>query len=154
MKTRIFVLLVAIMLSSCGAYYGSASQHEEGNWYLFPGSEETARIRQDMLAIEKLRAAPVDTAVINGVAQGYLGIIANLDECKTYNFVISGPETKAYLLGPTETKEDHLTPGVYTGKVFQGGSQIGDPWIFEVNVQQHYFSPLTKSYHWFLYMGK
>ena len=51
------ILLLAILLlsSGCGAFYGNEKQYEKGNWYLLAGSSEVARIKQDKLAMEKLK---------------------------------------------------------------------------------------------------
>lgn len=151
MKARIFVvlvtMLVANMLSGCAAYFGNEAQYEKGDWYLFAGSDETARIKQDKLAFEKLKNQPVQAAVVNGVVQGYKGIVANLGR-ERYSFRIKGPENKDYLLGPGERVVDYLIPGKYTCETYYGGNQVGGG-TFHVSPQTQTF--MNEKFHWFVY---
>ncbi|MCK4553624.1 hypothetical protein KAU19_01515 [Candidatus Parcubacteria bacterium] len=105
------ILLMMVWVAGCGALYGKKSQYDEGDWYLFAGSSEVARIEQDKLAFNKLKEAPVNGDTI----KGYGGIVTNLDKRYLYNFIISGPEQRGYALGGKyNTVTDYLIPGTYT----------------------------------------
>lgn len=149
MKRIGFIMLLAamVLLSGCAAYFGNEAQYEKGDWYLFAGADETARIKQDKLAFEKLKSQPTDTAVVNGVAQGYKGIVANLGR-ERYDFRVNGPENKNYLLGPGERVVDYLLPGKYEVKTYYGGNQVGGG-TFHVGPQTQTF--MNEKYHWFVY---
>lgn len=155
MKRIIFCFLVVIVASSLtgcvGAHYGSQAQYDKDNdFYFLTDSSEVARIKQDKLAFEKLKSQPVQTASKEGVPQGYEGVLVNFSKNNFYNFIISGPERKGYLLGPGESASDNLIPGTYSCMVFQGNQQMGNPWIFHVTAQKHSFR--GKAYHWYVYM--
>lgn len=142
-----FVMLSG--LSGCSTMYGNEAQYDKGDWYFFGGSEEVARIKQDKLAIKKLESQPVQTASVDGVAQGYKGKVASANR-NLVNIIIRGPETKSFMLGPGKSEEeDYLTPGNYTATTYVGGRQLGYPWPFTVGVQQNKF--LGKDYHWYVY---
>ena len=179
METYLLSLLILTLffISGC-ALYGNEKQYAKGDWYFFAGSEEAARIQQDKLALEKLEAQPVQTAQITKtegkkyinvellskkstpaepgqdkkrtVSAGYKGLVVNLSKYNIYNFIISGPERKGYLLGPNETASDYLIPGTYSCAFYQAGRQIGESWIFHVTAQQHNFK--GQMYHWYVYM--
>ena len=108
------ILLVMICVAGCGALYGKKSQYDDGDWYLFAGSSEVARIEQDKLALAKLKMQPVQTTIIQGTSQGYKGLVANLDRHCNYNFIISGIEKRGYLLEPNNTTTDFLVAGTYS----------------------------------------
>ncbi|MDP3043661.1 MAG: hypothetical protein Q8N21_04650 [bacterium] len=154
MKTKIFagIAVVAVMLlglAGC-ALYGNEAQYAQGDWYFIAGSEEVTRIQQDKLAFKKLESQPAQVAFKEGVPQGYSGLVINLSKYTRYNFIISGPERKGYLLGPNESVDDNLIPGTYACAVYRAGRQIGQPWVFHVTAQKHIF--MGKEYHWYIYM--
>lgn len=153
MKTRIFAtaVMVASLLTGCGAFYGNEKQYDEGDWYLLAPSEEVARIKEDKLALEKLKTAPAQTKIQNGVPQGYEGLVANLSSYARYNFKIIGPETKSYLLGPGERAGDYLIPGEYICIVYQGSYRMGF-WRFKVGPQLNVF--MNEKYHWYVYTDR
>ena len=142
------VLLAMVWLSGC-ALYGNKAQYDKGNWYWLTGSAEVARIEQDKLALEKLKAQPVQTASIKGVQTGYRGKIANFERYDKVNFILKGPETKGWLLLPGQTKEYYLLPGKYTAEAYIGGHKVDGPKPFTVSVQTHNF--LGEELHWFVF---
>lgn len=142
-------ILLGLLLGGCtGAYFGKAEQHKKGDWYFLANSKETARIRQDQLALEKLKSQPVMTRREGGVVEGYKGMIANMSSYNRYNFKIIGPETKSIVLGPGERYEDCLIPGEYIAIVYQGGRKVGEH-EFTVSSQINTF--LNEKVHWFVY---
>jgi len=155
MKMRILavstMMIVLVLLLGCAAHYGNEAQYEKGDWYLLASSREVARIKADKLAFEKLKAAPVQTEVKDSVIQGYKGLIANLSSNNRYNFTLTGPETKSYLLGPGERANDYLVPGNYTCVVSQGNYKIGS-WLFIVGPQQSTF--MNEKHHWYVYADR
>ena len=150
MRKKILVLgmlvLVMVWVAGCGALYGNKSQYDEGNWYLFAGSSEVARIEQDKLALAKLKAQPVQTASINGIQQGYKGIVINLDSRRRINIHINGPEKKRYFLGPGQSEEDFLIQGTYTVIFYRGQTIVGS-WQFIVGTEQ--YSYMGRKVHWY-----
>jgi hypothetical protein len=144
----LFCILVGLLISGCHAFFGNEAQYKDGDWYLFAGSQEVARIRQDKLAIDKLNSRPPQTSEKDGVFQGYLGVVANLSRYVTYNFHLIGPEKKAYMLGPGQQVRDHLIPGMYIARIFLNGREIGQPRSFRVGPQQHYF--MGEWTHWYV----
>lgn len=54
----LFCIFVGLLVCGCAAFYGNEAQYKDGDWYLFTGSQEVARIRQDKLAIDKLNSRP------------------------------------------------------------------------------------------------
>jgi Ni/Co efflux regulator RcnB len=118
---------------------------------------------RDQMALEKLASQPVMTGIMtatgvvantNAVASGktasagYLGYVANLSSYRRYNFVIRGPEKKAFYLGPGERLTDYLLPGRYTGSIYHDGSLYGPPHTFTVGVQEKIFQ--KERCHWYL----
>lgn len=146
MLKKLFLIVLAIIVFSGCAFYGNKAQYDKGDWYGITTSSEVTRIEQGKLALEKLKSQPIKADSI----QGYEGLIANLSRHNLYNFVISGPETKSFLLKSGESVTDKLIPGTYVLTVYRHGHQIGAPWVFHVNAQQHYYQG-TK-YHWYAYM--
>jgi len=148
MKRIIVFAAIVFWLTGCGAYYGNEAQYDKGDWYLLASSREVARIKSEKLAFEKLKAAPTQTEMKNGVPQGYKGLVANLSSYNRYNFKVTGPETKSYLLGPGERAADYLEPGNYVCIVFQGNYRVGS-WAFKVGPQLSTF--MNEKYHWYVY---
>lgn len=154
MKTKIFVVMAAVIIflaSGCGAFYGNEKQYDDGNWYLLASSAEVARIKEDKLALEKLKATPAQTKIKDGVPQGYEGLVANLSSYARYNFKIIGPETKSYLLGPGERAGDYLIRGNYICIVYKGSYRVGF-WRFKVGPQLNVF--MNEKYHWYVYADR
>ena len=148
----IFVLIsviISFFLSGCGALYGNAKQYDNGDWYWIATSDEITQIKQDKLALYKLKNQPckVSQEMSN---LGYKGVLTNFNSWTQYNFIISGPEKKGYLLGPGESATDNLIPGTYICTVYREGVIQGDPWTFHVTPQLHSFR--GKKYHWYVYM--
>ena len=142
------ILLLAILLlsSGCGAFYGNEKQYEKGNWYFLAGSSEVARIKQDKLAMEKLKNQPTQTASKDGITQGYKGVIANLS-WGTVNIHIDGPEKKRFFLDRAQTQEEYLIPGRYAATAYYRG-QVRGSWSFVVGPEQHNFR--GEKVHWYL----
>jgi hypothetical protein len=140
------VVVVAVFLSGC-ALYGDKAQYDRGDWYFVTGSQEVAKIEQDKLALAKLEAQPVQTAIIDGVKQGYKGLVSNL-YTRRVNIHIDGPEEKRYLLAAGQSEEDYLLPGKYIATAYRGNGLVGT-WKFEVDVKQ--VSYMGRKVHWYLY---
>ena len=146
MKRIIVVMLlgVAILsLSGCATMFGNEKQYDRGDWYLFAGSYEVARIKQDKLALKKLES---QQAV--ATEQGYRGKVANLDS-SPINIIISGPEKKSYLLAGNQSLYDYLIPGDYIARRYRNGHEDGKPWPFYVGTQKHSF--MGEEMHWYVY---
>ena len=139
------ISLAMVWLSGC-ALYGKKTQYDEGNWYWLTGSAEIARIEQDKLAFKKLKAQPVQTASVDGVIQGYRGLIANLDKYDNVNVHLNGPEKKRYFLKPNDVEYDNLIPGTYTALFYKGENIVGT-WQFTVGIEQ--FSYMGEKVHWY-----
>ncbi len=164
MKKLVYLLILSLcvgFVSGCAfnndrrdgystAIYGSEQQYESGDFWGVAGSGEIAQIKRDKLALKKLENSDVQSGYKNGAAQGYKGVVVNFDKYDRYNFIITGPERKSYMLGPGETETDYLIPGTYSCSVYEDGDKQGDPWIFHVTAQQHSFK--GKKYHWYVYM--
>lgn len=145
-------IMLGLLLGGCtGAYFGNTEQHKKGDWYFLAGSEETARIRQDQLALEKLKNQPVQTRERNGVIQGYKGVISNLSAYRRVNLIISGPETIGFYLEPGDKKEVYLIPGRYKATAYHGG-RFDSEWSFPVGTQKHFFR--GEMVHWYLVYDK
>lgn len=156
MREKLFAVLAAVLiisfaLSGCGAFYGSQAQYDAGDWYMLANSREAAKIKSDQLAFKKLAAAPTKVGIKDGVPQGYEGLVANLSSYNRYNFKLTGPETKSYMLGPGERARDHLIPGKYFCQVFQGGTRVGSS-AFSVGPQKSLF--MNETYHWYVYADR
>ena len=168
MKTRILaVAAMAFLVTGCtlGPWYGNKAEYEKGEFKGIANQGDMAKYAQDRLtekkaemglakdhlAFDKLKAAPVQTEIRDGVAQGYKGLVANLSSFYRYNFKLIGPETKSFLLGPGERAGDYLVPGDYTCVVFQGSRQVGS-WSFKVGPQQSTF--MNEKYHWYVYTDR
>lgn len=153
-KSILVVIMLAVMLagSGCGPYFKSQAQYDDkGDWYLLASSREVARIKADRLAFEKLKTAPAQTEVKDGAVQGFKGLVANLSSYNRYNFTLTGPETKSYLLGPGERANDYLIPGTYVCIITQGNYRVGS-WAFSVGSQQSVF--MNEKYHWYVYTDR
>lgn len=142
----LILLFITIFLPGC-ALYGDKVQYDKGDWYWVTGSQEVTRIEQDKLALKKLEAQPVQTATINGVKQGYKGLVSNLYS-RRVNIHINGPEEKRYLLAAEQSEEDYLLPGTYIATAYRGGGLVGT-WKFDVGVKQ--VSYMGQKVHWYLY---
>lgn len=162
-----------IMLTGCvGPYYTNKAQYDKGQWYGLANNHDVSQMNRQQLALErdkmalsKLQAQPVMTGTMTptgvvanssavasaqGTAPaGYEGIVANMSSQNRYTFRIRGPESRSFYLGPGERATDHLLPGTYTGTVYQGGSQVGQPHVFTVGVQDKVFQ--NQKCHWFLF---
>lgn len=168
MKKRMMVLgilLAMVWVAGCGALYGKKSQYDDGDWYLFASSSEVARIEQDKLALAKLNALPAQIAIIDNqgnikpivlspnnqkvVPAGYRGKIANFEKYDKVNFIISGAETKGWLVPPGQIKEYYLPSGKYTAEVYIGSRKVDGPKSFTVNAQTHNF--MGEELHWYIY---
>ena len=165
----LLLFMIALFTASCGALIRNEAQYDNGDWDWWATSPEVARIKQDKLALRKLEALPVQTASVgennniihqsqhaaivktnSAVTKGYKGILFNFNKYNQYNFKITGPEIKSYLIGKNESVTDFLIPGTYACTVYKASRQQGEPWIFHVNAQQHYFR--GEEYHWYVYM--
>ena len=154
MKTiKIFMVLavLAFLATGCGPFFRNQAQYDNGVWWGVARQGEVARMKQDRMAFAKLQAAPAQTQTINGIQQGYEGLVANLSSYSRYNFKITGPETKSFMLGPGERARDYLIPGGYICTVFQGSSRVGS-WSFRVGPQQSTF--MNERYHWYVYTDR
>lgn len=176
MKKTIKLLMMVgllILISGCvGPYYTNRQQYNNGRWVGLAGNHDIAQmdrqqfaLERDKMALQKLQAQPVMTGTMtstgvvansNAVASapgtapaGYEGIVANMSSYNRYTFRIRGPESRSFYLGPGERVTDHLLPGTYMGTVYQGGSQIGQPHVFTVGVQDKVFQ--NQKCHWFLF---
>lgn len=143
------ILLIAICLTFCGcALYPNELTYKSGQWVGLATHHQVARIQQDKLAMEKLKQTPAKTGT-EADKIGFEGLVCNLSNYTTYNFVVSGPETRSYLLQKNECIKDNLIPGTYAGSVYRDGYQQGQPWVFHVNARQHFFK--GEKVHWYLY---
>ena len=158
------LLAIAITASGClGPYYTSETQYKEGKrWFGLADHQQANQISQQRLnlerqrmALEKLRTQPVtvgvrtptgvvETVVAPGAPMpagciGYKVIIANLSQSHRYNFLIQGPESKSYYLGPGARKIDYFIPGRYMGTVYYNGYQKGKPHVADIGVQERDF---------------
>ncbi len=153
MKTRNIILVsviagMAMLLSGCGAFYGSEKQYQSGDWYWLADSSQVTRQLEDKLAFEKLRSQSQMTGSQNGIPQGFKGIVANLSRWRHVNTVIIGPERKSYFLAPGQQVVDYLIPGVYTAISYDGSMEIGR-WNFRVGAQINNF--MNTPCHWYTY---
>ena len=147
---KLFILLLTFCLVGCSAMYGNEKQYGEGTWHFWANSREVARIKQDKLAFEKINSLPPQTETINGVFQGYKGIVANFSRHNTYNFHLSGPERKSFLVAPGQEVKDYLIPGNYSATIYLNGRIVGQPQAFQVSPRQHYFK--GDWCHWYVTM--
>jgi hypothetical protein len=129
--------------TGCAAQFGNERQYNNGNWYCFASSSEVARIKQDKMALEKMKTG--DNTM------GFKGTVVNLSKSENYNFIINGPEKKAYFLQAREKIEDYLILGDYTFKIMKGGELVGFG-AFSVGLQTSKFNNI--SYHWFVYADR
>lgn len=151
------IILVALFFSGC-AFYGNQSQYEKGDWYLFTSSSEVAKMERnkqalrqkkatDQLAIEKLKAQPIDVQrAPDGTPLGYKGIVANVSRKKINTIIYGGPEEKAFFLYPGQEQEAALLPGNYTACSYIGGENKGCS-SFIVSSQINYFN--GRVVHWY-----
>lgn len=120
---NLMIVVLVILLSGCGAVYTSESQYEDGNFSWMTGSKEVARIKQDKMAMEKLKESDVMAKKENGVIQGYKVILANLSHRKEYTFRVDGPEKRAFMLTAGEQIEVYLIPGEYRVSIVRNGKE-------------------------------
>lgn len=155
----VIIILSALFLSGCGAYFGKQSQYDKGDWYLFASSSEVARMERnkqtlgqkkvlDQLAVDKLKAQPAYVQLAqDGTPLGYKGIVANASRNRAINTIINGgPEGKGYFLQPKEEKEDFLLPGNYTACSYERNKDKVC-WNFSVGPQVQYYN--GKGVHWY-----
>ncbi len=147
MKKILFIFSAVILLltAGCGGFRNEA-QYNSGDWDFWMSSQEVAQFQRDQLALAKLKGQPVLTKTINGVFQGYKGIVANLDNYRRVNIQIKGPETKSYFMGPGQSEEDYLLPGEYKA-IFSRAGKIVSVSIFHVTVEQ--YSYMGEKVHWY-----
>ena len=116
--------------------------------YYGVGADDLNRNIVGRLAINKLVNQPVQTtASPEGVPQGYLGVVANLDRYYAVNIKIEGPEVKSYYLEPGKSEEDYLIPGTYVATAYRGSSVVGR-WVFHSEPQEKRFN--GRKVHWYL----
>ncbi len=151
MKTigKVVLLFLASMVLGGCAMFGSELQYDLSNWWGVTGSQEVAEIKADKLAFEKLKETLPQTATIDGVPQGFKGLVANFSRYNRINIIINGPEQKRYLLAAGQTQDDYLIPGNYVATAYRGGTQIGNPWSFKVSARQ--YSYMGRAVHWYIY---
>jgi hypothetical protein len=151
MKKIIFlvVILAITALTGCAPFFGNSKQWDEEDWYFYASPDAIARLKQDKLALEKLKAQPAQVKIENGAPQGFRGIVANMSANNRYTFKIDGPENKSYYLGPEMRVVDYLLPGAYTVAIYRGNGLVQPPLLFKVGPGQHYF--LNENFHWFCY---
>lgn len=151
---KVFLIAVLVMvmgLAGCTPFHGSYSNYKEGKWWLWADNKDAQQWESQQLAYEKLKGQPIQTATVNGVPQGYKGVVVNLNNYNRYNFQCKGPETKSYYLGPGQREVDYLLPGIYSCEVFIGGDRVGGT-TFSVGPQTKKF--LGEEYHWYVFAEK
>lgn len=156
MKTKMFILTAIaglLMLTGCvGPYYRSQAQYDRGKWLGLASNQSVAQknrqqiaLERDKLALDKLQSQPVQTSAVNGVPQGYLGVIANMSTYRRLLFEYSGPEDGAEYLGPGQQMEKYLLPGTYHGVIRYGGQIVGSVTFKSEPVEKGF---LGKKVHW------
>lgn len=149
MKKMMSVFAAILWLTGCSAFYGNEAQYDKGDWYLLASSREMARIKQDKLAFEKLRTAPVKTETTNGVPRGYKGLLYNSSLNRYANIIVRGPEEKSFYLKPGGREDYSFVPGTYIAVQYdEYGYRRGNPWVFHVNAQTNNF--MGEEVHWYL----
>ncbi len=146
MKKIMMILLLVGLMGGCGGFRNEA-QYNRGDWDFWMNSQEVAQFQRDQLALKKLKSQPVLTKNIDGVFQGYKGLVANLDNYRRVNIQIVGPEKKNYFLGPGQQKEDYLIQGGYTATARIGGAVVGI-WKFTVGVDLYWY--MNQQMHWYV----
>ncbi len=159
------VMVVFLFIGCAGPRFKSEAQYDKGEWKGDAYLNEVAEIKRDKaqlafdkevgaMAISKLKEQPIETKIINGVNQGYKGVVHNDSNYETVQIVIKhkkGYEVKSYVLSPGDWKENYLLPGTYkvfyiiNGKLDRVGEITSGPRMFE------YFG---KDYHWYAYQPK
>lgn len=132
MKNKIKLLaamagLLFLVTGCIGPRYGSEEQCDQGKFHGWATPREMARMKADKLAFAKLQAQPAQTLTTNGVFQGYLGVIANMNTYRRLLFKYTGPESSCEYLGPGQQDYIYLLPGDYHGEIFYGGQKVG--WV-------------------------
>ena len=162
---RNFAVLICLLSFFGCALFSNEAQYDKGDWYFVTGSGEVARIKQDKLAFEKIKASPVKVAYIdntgnvtevipeneskkNYIFKGYKGKIFNFSYSKKINFIIKGPETKGFFTPPGQQYYDYLIPGTYEVRTYQGGYEIEKPKIFHVTARTNNF--MGEELHWYV----
>lgn len=145
---------VLLSLGGC-ALYQSEAQYDRGIFFSLADHNQVARIKQDKLALEKLKAKPVNggegvDAVI-GEETGFEGIMINQSPYYHRDFRFYGPETRGFFLEPNEKRTERFLPGKYICKVYENGYLLGVH-QFTINGETHVVA--GKSYHWFVYASK
>ncbi len=157
MKNIFVVVAVFLLFVSGCAMYGGEEQYNKGEWHGYAGSREVSQIQRDkhalvkrkvvdQMAVDKLMSQPVEVKVVNGIAQGYKGIVQNLSG-KKINLIISGHEIKSYFLRPGEKIEDFLLPGDYHAVPYSGNKPIDKGWWFTVGLPKYVYN--GKNVHWY-----
>ncbi len=120
----VFLLFLSQWLSGCGAVFGNSTQYEEEDWYWWATSNQVASMKQDKLALEKMRAQLEDG---NISSMGFKGVAKNYYRKVVTISLTRGGENKSYTLAPDEKVVDYLIGGDYyvemrhKGKVFYEG---------------------------------
>jgi len=159
---KVIILLAAVLainalVSGCagvvGPWYRGESQYNEGVWGGWANEKQAAQIQRDKvdiaarkMALQKLAVQPVITQSVNGVSQGYLGVAKNFHPRKILNFLLEGPETKSFLIGPKGERRDYLLPGDYICTVYDG-DRIVSRRALHVKVQKNNY--LGENVHWY-----
>lgn len=152
-----------VLIPGCvGPYYTNKAQYDKGQWYGLANNHDVSQMNRqqlaqerDTMALQKLQAQPVMTGTMTSTGvvanssavasapgtapAGYEVIVANMSSYQRYNFIIRGPETKSYYLGPGERVTDYLLPGRYVVAIMYGTSQIGQSSVMHIGVQTMLF---------------
>ncbi len=167
MKKLATIGVVVFLFFGCaGPRFSSESQYDRGEWKGNAYLNEVAQIKHDKakmrfdeavgsLALKKLEAQPVDAKSVNGVKQGYKGIVQNLSSYKTVQISIrhqKGYEVKSYVLAPGSFAEDYLLPGDYCVATFISGEQKGG--VKKFTSGPRLFEYFGKKYHWYAYYSE
>lgn len=153
MNKKWILLLAAVSMAlgclGCGTpLFGSLQQYKDGDWYLGANPQQVARMEQDKLALEKLKAQPTYTATDNnGISQGYRGIAVNY-----YGDIVTikldGPQKKIFVLKPKEIATDNLIPGRYRRIIIYRGVARHES-MMVVGPELNYAE--GDQYHWIAY---
>ena len=102
------------------------------------------------MVLDKLAFMPADTKTINGVFQGYKGIIQNLSWQRVNIVIKCGLEIKGYVLDPGAYAEDFLLPNRKCHSMtFIGNKPVDEGWTFSVGAELFEFR--GKKVHWGIY---
>ncbi len=169
MKKLATIGVVVFLFFGCaGPRFSSESQYDRGEWKGNAYLNEVAQIKHDKakmkfddavgsLALKKLEAQPVDAKSVNGVKQGYKGIVQNFSRDMVQIIIRNekGYEIKSYALGPRDSindndrDEDYLLPGDYCAVFIINGRPQKD--VKKFTVTSRTFRYFGKDYHWYAY---